>query len=102
MDTHEFAKAILEDKGMTFDDVDLLVEVLRKKRERISRQQKLKVGDRIVLRNIKPKYMTGQPATITGQANGKIEILLDAPVGRFGRKLLVHRTCIEVIESQEG
>lgn len=97
--THDIAKAILDDKTMTFDDVEHLFDVLRAKQQRIARAQKLRVGDRVVLRSIKPKYLTGQPATIRGSVGPKIEVELDAPIGRYGRKIMVVRTCLEKIEA---
>lgn len=98
MDVHEISKAILEDKSMTFDDVDLLFDVLRTKQRRIGNAVRLRIGDRVMLRNIKPKYLSGQLATVKGGSGNKIEVELDQQVGRYGRKVRVARTCLEKIE----
>jgi hypothetical protein len=101
MDVHDIAKAILEDKAMTFDDVDLLMSVLQTKRKRISAAQPLKTGDRVRLRNIKPKYLDGAEGMVMGRANTKIKVRLDQQLGRYGQELKVPRTALEKIGPKE-
>jgi len=97
MDVHDIAKAILDDETMTYDDLELLISTVSIKRKKIASRQRLRIGDTVRLRNIKPRYMEGQTGVIKGQKNTKIVVLLDAPTGRFSKEVHVHRTCIEVI-----
>lgn len=101
MDVHDFSKAILDDATMTLDDVELLHTVLRAKEQRILRATPLRVGDRIALRNIRPKYLNGQTGRIKGRANTKIEVELDNQVGRYGKVVRVARACIQKLEVQD-
>ena len=97
MDVHDISKEILEDKYMTFDDIEVLMQVLSVKRKRIAAAQPLCVGDRIRLRNIKPKYLEGAMGTILGQANTKVKVRLDEQHGRFAQEVRVPRTALEKV-----
>ena len=98
MDVHDISKAILDDQTMTLDDVDLLLDVLKTKQRRIVKATPLKVGDRVRLRNIKPKYLEGAEGRIAGSRNTKILVIMDEKLGRYGQELRVPRTAIEKIE----
>lgn len=100
MDVHDISKAILGDDTMTYDDVDLLSQILISKRKRIAAAQPLRVGDRVRLRHIKPRYLEGMEGTITGQKNTKIEVKLDRQVGRYSQEVRVPRTALEKVEQQ--
>lgn len=98
MDVHDIGKAILDDKTMTYDDVELLMSVLAQKRKRIANANPLRRGDRVRLRNIKPKYLDGAQGTITGQQGTKILVTLDEQLGRFAQEIRVPRTALEKVE----
>ena len=101
MDVHDIAKAILEDKTMTYDDVDLLLSVLRTKQNRIANSQPLRMGDRVRLRNIKPKYLDGAEGRISGKRGTKILVMMDEKHGRYAQEIRVPRTAIEKVETDE-
>ena len=58
------------------------------------------VGDRVVLKDVSPKYMIGQTATVVDKRRTKIEVRLDNPVGRFSDVLglVVSASCVELCQ----
>ena len=59
----------------------------------------LKIGDKIVLKEISPKYMIGMAATVTGKRRTKLEVTLDIACGRFGTTtpIVVPASCVEKV-----
>lgn len=58
----------------------------------------LKVGDKVRLKDLSPKYMNGVECVITGKKRTKFEVKLDQPVGRFsGTGLTVPASCVEKV-----
>jgi hypothetical protein len=58
----------------------------------------ISVGDKIVFKDIRPKYMIGEIATVTGKRRTKLEVKLDNPVGRFnGGIVVVPASCVEKV-----
>jgi len=58
----------------------------------------ISIGDKIVLKEISPKYMIGETATVTGKRRTKLEVKLDSPVGRFGGgTIVVPASCVEKV-----
>ena len=64
---------------------------------------KLQVGDRVVLKEIRPKYMMGQGATVIGKLRTKLEVKLDIACGRFGKDtpITVPASCVEKLEAHD-
>lgn len=63
----------------------------------------VKVGDTIrITNNIRPSYLLGQLATVTGKRDTRLEIQLSRPTGRFrnGGLVTVPAECVEVIPVQ--
>ena len=60
----------------------------------------ISVGDKIVFKDIRPKYMIGKIATVTAKRRTKLEVKLDGdqPVGRFGTStVVVPASCVEKV-----
>lgn len=57
-------------------------KVLRANAEAIA-SATLKVGDKVRLRGLSPKYLNGAVGMIAGRAGDKFEVTLDAPRGKF-------------------
>ena len=58
----------------------------------------ISIGDKIVFKDIRPKYMIGEIATVTGKRRTKLEVKLDSPVGRFGEStVVVPASCVEKV-----
>jgi hypothetical protein len=58
----------------------------------------ISVGDKIVFKDIRPKYMIGETATVIGKRRTKLEVKLDSPVGRFGEStVVVPASCVEKV-----
>jgi hypothetical protein len=60
----------------------------------------LLVGDKVVLREISPKYMIGKGATVVGKRRTKLEVKLDTACGRFSKDtpIVVPASCVEKLE----
>jgi hypothetical protein len=99
MNIAEIHQAIL-DADLDYNDLAGLGQTISKKRRMIASSQKLKIGDRVELVYIKPKYLAGVRGTITGGAGrGKAKVRLDYQVGRFAQNLTVHLESLKKIES---
>lgn len=59
----------------------------------------ISIGDKIVLKEISPKYMIGMAATVTGKRRTKLEVTLDIACGRFGKNtpIVVPASCVEKV-----
>ena len=58
----------------------------------------ISVGDKIVFKDIRPKYMIGKIATVTAKRRTKLEVKLDRPVGRYGEStVVVPASCVEKV-----
>ena len=58
----------------------------------------ISVGDKVVFKDIRPKYMIGEIATVIGKRRTKLEVKLDSPVGRFGEStVIVPASCVEKV-----
>jgi hypothetical protein len=58
----------------------------------------ISVGDKVVFKDIRPKYMIGEIATVIGKRRTKLEVKLDSPVGRFGEStVVVPASCVEKV-----
>jgi hypothetical protein len=58
----------------------------------------ISVGDKIVFKDISPKYLNGSIATVTGKRSKKLEVKLDRPVGRYGEStVVVPASCVEKV-----
>jgi hypothetical protein len=106
MNAHEIYKAILTNPELDDADLDLLHTALNTKRKRLAKERAngVKVGDRVRLRGVKPKYMDGREGTIVGKIQrpgvaSQFEVELDEqpPGTRYGRKLILKPIIFEVI-----
>jgi hypothetical protein len=74
-------------------------------RKKIARSKKkavamatIKVGDKVTLKNLNPKYVNGSVGKIIEKRRTKLVVILDKPVGRFGAgPVTVPADCLEVI-----
>lgn len=59
----------------------------------------IKVGDKVRLKDIRPKYMIGEVCVVTGKKQTKLVVKLAAPVGRFSGlgELTVPASCVELV-----
>jgi len=55
------------------------------------------VGDIVVLRNLKPKYVNGLRAKVVGKKRTKLEVELERPVGRFSGIVTVPVSCLDKV-----
>jgi hypothetical protein len=69
----------IEIADATEDDCSYLLGLLVEKKRLIARRASagLKVGDRVRLKNIKPKYLDGAPGTITARNGTKFTVMID-------------------------
>jgi len=87
---------------LTMDDIEMLALHIQEVRQKIARREYLgmEVGDRVHIRNIKPKYLTGMTGTLLRKTGGKLEIEIDAryDTRRYGHKVTVPAACVERME----
>ena len=59
----------------------------------------IKVGDIVVLRNLKPQYVNGLTAKVTGKMRTKLTVEIEDGqyTGRFGRKVTVPASCLDKV-----
>lgn len=69
----------IETADATEDDCSYLLGLLVEKKGLIARRASahLKIGDRVRLKNIKPKYLDGAPGTITARNGTKFMVQID-------------------------
>jgi hypothetical protein len=90
--------------GVHDSELDSIREAVHERRKLTQNETAAKnlieiiVGDKIVLKDISPKYMIGAIATVTGKRRTKLEVKLDSPVGRFGEStVVVPASCVEKV-----
>lgn len=72
----------------------------RESQVNVSVGRSLSVGDRVRLRNIRPRYMQGVIGTVARVMQTWIEVQLDGGVGKFSgiHPIRVHMNCVEKVE----
>jgi len=59
----------------------------------------IKVGDRVVLKGLRPKYLNGLSAEVV-TVGTKMNVRLDRPVGKYGRNITeVPANCVTLVRS---
>lgn len=93
---------VLVHNGKLDEDIDEVLEFLRARKQYLSDKaaSALRPGDRVVIRNIKPRYLNGMVGHVRGRMAGKIEVELDQqPRGdRFGKVLIFPASCVEALK----
>ena len=93
----------IRNSDLTLEDLDQIAHTLGLKRRGVESAfaRSLEVGDRIVLFNVRPKYMAGHEGIVVKRVSAaKIEVDLDqAPNSkRYGKKLVVPASAVRRIE----
>jgi hypothetical protein len=98
VNVHDLNKEILA-SDLDYDDVEMIYKTLDLKKKRIARKiaGTLEIGDRIILVNVRPKYLSGLQGVIREFGPNRIEVMLDRkPQGnRYGQILGVKPTMVE-------
>lgn len=92
-------------EGLNDEELDTLAHLVvnRQRALRRLRAMDIRIGDKVQLANVKPKYLTGTLATVTNRRNGKLTATLDDNVDpralrRFGRTVTGPATIFEKVE----
>jgi ribosomal protein L21E len=95
------AKADEEELEQLNDQVRRRYQVMRAQKA-TNALRTFKVGDRVRLTGLKPKYINGARGLIMGRRQTKFEVLVDEGTytGRFGRLVTVPAVCLVKMETQ--
>jgi hypothetical protein len=100
MDTRTIVEAIYN--GEADDGFDAIFAAIKDRERAVAsiRAATLKVGDRIRLTNLRPKYLVGATGTILERGNGKgrFVVQLDDPTTRYGAEVRASAGMLELIE----
>ncbi|MHC4297987.1 MAG: hypothetical protein ACYS7Y_11840 [Planctomycetota bacterium] len=96
--------AILE--GKYDSDLERIEAVCRERRlflravKSATTMASVQVGNRVKIKNISPKYLSGATAIVTGKRRTKLEIELEKTHRRFhaGTPLIIPSSCVEIIQ----
>jgi hypothetical protein len=97
MTTDELLTAIL--RGDHDDILPLINDVVSDRRKTIGRQlaRSLTIGDRVRFTSIRPQYLIGSTAMVTGRKGAKLMVRLERAQGRFGTsEISVPPQCVEL------
>ena len=99
---HKLVGDILKADDLEPRDFEDLMDAINRKRRALALKQaaSLKTGDKVLLRNLKPKYLSGLLATVIVSMPGeKIRVRIDEGqnTGRYARELTVPMTCLEAL-----
>lgn len=87
-------------KGRLDHWLDDINTAIIQRRLRLARLQfeALKIGDEVrVSSHVKPKYMAGAVGKVVEKRQTKVTVEFDEPMGRFGRRVIVPLSALEVV-----
>jgi len=93
--------AILE--GKHDSELEAILEAVHQRRKLMRGASKavamvsLKIGDKVRLKGLSPKYVNGSTAKIVDKKRTKLVVVLDTPVGRFKGRVTVPADCLEKV-----
>lgn len=86
--------------GDVDEELDVLTEAIKERKQQIVANFRLtlSVGDRVRFNDLtRPKYLQGVEATLIEKLQKNIVVLLDEPVGKFGKRIRTSVGLVEVI-----
>jgi len=91
--------------GQHDEELDQIREALQIRRKLKSQEATaiamatLKAGDKVILKNLSPKYINGLTAKVVEKRRSKIAVLIDEGqhTGRFGRHVTCPASCLEKV-----
>jgi hypothetical protein len=95
------AKDIILGKHDT--EISQIMEAVRERQKLVRSTEnaialsEIDIGSKVKLKNIRPKYMNGEVATILGKKRTKFSAKLDVPTERFPGIFTISASCVELV-----